>query len=110
MAADDDDGESHLDTDKLRILREGLGMTQEQAGAAAGFRSARQAWNHFESGRQSRITLATLWKLAAALKVEARELLKPGPLPANGTPGAKAPSAAKAKGMTKATATAKGKG
>ena len=74
--------ESHLEVGKIRELREGLGLTQEQAGTTAGFKNGRQAWNHFESGRQARITLSTLWKLAAVLRVEARDLLKPGPLPA----------------------------
>ena len=62
---------------KVKALREGMGLTQEEAATRAGFRG-RQAWNNIESGRQATISLATLAKLAAVFGVDARELLKAG--------------------------------
>ena len=63
-----------LDLEKIRQLRERKGLTQEAAAKLAGFRS-RQAWNNIESGRQSP-RLDTLERIAAALGVKARDLLK----------------------------------
>ena len=63
-----------FDTEKLRALREKLGLTQDEAAKAAGFKS-RQAWNNIESGRQLP-TLPTLERIAAAVKVKPKELLK----------------------------------
>jgi transcriptional regulator with XRE-family HTH domain len=63
-----------LDLHKLRARREELGLTQEQAAKAAGM-SSRQAWNNVESGRQSP-TLETLDRIAKALKMKARDLVK----------------------------------
>ena len=69
-----------LDTAKLKALREKRGLTQEQAALAAGLseteRSARQRWNAIESGRRPSINLTTLDKIARALGVKARDLLK----------------------------------
>lgn len=70
--------ESLLDVERIAARREELGLTQEQAAERAGFKG-RQAWNNIEGGRQTAVSLATLCKLALALEVEARELLKPGP-------------------------------
>jgi len=67
-----------LDHEKLKALREQLGLTQEAIAERAGFKS-RQAWNNLESGRQSGITLHTLDKIATALGVDARDLLTPKP-------------------------------
>lgn len=64
-----------LDTEKIKALREKLGLTQEQAANKAGLES-RQAWNKIEAGRQPSITLTTLDKIAAALGVKAKDLLK----------------------------------
>jgi transcriptional regulator with XRE-family HTH domain len=64
-----------LDVDKIKSLREKLGLTQEAAAERAGFQS-RQAWNNIESGRQAKITLQTLDKIADALGVKAKDLLK----------------------------------
>jgi transcriptional regulator with XRE-family HTH domain len=64
-----------LDTDKIKYLREKLGLTQEQAAERAGFKT-RQAWNNIESGRQASISLATLEKIASALGTTAKKLLK----------------------------------
>jgi transcriptional regulator with XRE-family HTH domain len=63
-----------LDLQKIRQLRDALGLTQDQAARRAGMNS-RQAWNNIESGRQSP-TLSTLARIAKALKVRPRELLK----------------------------------
>ena len=64
-----------LDTEKIQALRTKLGLTQEEAAKRAGFKG-RQAWNNVESGRQVSISLATLDKIARALGVKARDLLK----------------------------------
>jgi transcriptional regulator with XRE-family HTH domain len=64
-----------LDTDKIKSLREKLGLTQEQAAERAGFKT-RQAWNNIESGRQASIGLSTLDKIATALGTTAKNLLK----------------------------------
>jgi transcriptional regulator with XRE-family HTH domain len=63
-----------LDLQKIRQLRDALGLTQDQAARRAGMNS-RQAWNNIESGRQSP-TLSTLARIAKALKVRPRNLLK----------------------------------
>lgn len=64
-----------LDTAKIRRLRESLKFTQEQAAERAGLAS-RQHWNNIESGRQVNISLAVLERIAAALGVKAKDLLK----------------------------------
>ncbi len=63
-----------LDTDKIKRLRGKLGLSMAEAAAKAGFKT-RQAWYNIESGRQSP-NLATLDRIAAALNVKARSLLK----------------------------------
>jgi len=65
-----------LDTKKLQALREKLGLSQQQAADAAGMKGGRQQWSSIESGRRSSITLATLDKIAAALKCKAKDLIK----------------------------------
>ena len=64
-----------FDHEKMRRLREKLELTQEQAAAKAGLTS-RQQWNDIESGRRASITITTLEKIAAALGVKAKDLLK----------------------------------
>jgi transcriptional regulator with XRE-family HTH domain len=64
-----------LDTEKLHAKRERLGITQSAAAKLAGLSGAQQ-WNDIESGRRASITLATLDKIAAALKCKAKDLLK----------------------------------
>ncbi len=63
-----------VDHDKIKSLREKLKMTLDEAAAAAGLKS-RQAWHNVESGKQVP-RLDTLEKIAAALGVKARDLLK----------------------------------
>lgn len=64
-----------LDTAKIRDLREKLGLTQVQAAKLAGLPSA-QVWSDVENGRRSNLTIETLERVARALKVKARDLLK----------------------------------
>ena len=64
-----------IDTQKIRALREGLDLTQEQAAGRAGL-GGRQRWNDIESGRKSGVTVETLEKIAKALGVKAKDLLK----------------------------------
>lgn len=64
-----------LDVEKVRAIREGLGLTQEQAAQRAGFKS-RQHWNKIEGDRAGAITLDTLDAIAKALGVKAKDLLK----------------------------------
>ncbi len=63
-----------VDTAKIKRLREAAALTQEEAATRAGFTS-RQAWNNIESGRQMP-TIPTLNRVAKALGVKARDLLK----------------------------------
>lgn len=66
-----------LDTDKMRELREKLGLSMEEAARRAGFAS-RQRWYEIEAGRGSRtnVKIETLNRIAAALGVKAKDLLK----------------------------------
>lgn len=64
-----------LDVEKIRRIREKLGITQEQAAAAAGLKGGRQAWNDIESGRRVNLTIETLERIAGALGTRAAELL-----------------------------------
>ena len=65
-----------LDTQKIRQLRDKLGISQEEAARRAGFKSGRQAWHNIESGLRPNIELATLEAIAKALGVKAADLLK----------------------------------
>ena len=67
-----------LDIEKIKLLREGLGLTHEQAASAAGLKS-RQAWYAIESGSAGTkrgVTLDTLNAVAKALNCDAKDLLK----------------------------------
>jgi transcriptional regulator with XRE-family HTH domain len=64
-----------LDTEKLRRLREKLGLSQEAAAQQAGLAN-RQQWHLIESGERANVTLETLDKIATALGVKAKDLLK----------------------------------
>src|SRR5215208_200007 len=98
--------ESLLDTARIAARREELGLTQEQAAERAGFKG-RQAWNNIEGGRQATVSLATLCKLALALEVEARDLLKPGPM---AVPQTAVKSAAKSSAAAGGVGSHKGRG
>ena len=97
MASAEEEGESLLDVAKVKSLREGLELSQGDAAVRAGFKG-RQAWNNIESGRQATVSLATLAKLALVLKVQARDLLKPGPFTTEALHTAKGKGSKKAKG------------
>lgn len=79
-----------LDCEKMKQLREALGLNQSEAARQAELAAGRSQWNDIESGRRSNITLETLGKIAAALGVNPSELLL-------AAPGAKPPAKRKAK-------------
>lgn len=64
-----------LDVEKVRKLREELGLTQDEAAANARLKGGRQAWNDIESGRRVNLTIDTLERIARALAVKAGDLL-----------------------------------
>jgi transcriptional regulator with XRE-family HTH domain len=64
-----------VDLAKVRELRERRGLTLAQAAKAAKL-SNRQRWHQIESGTTPTITVATLDRIAAALGVKAKDLLK----------------------------------
>lgn len=57
---------------RVRELRDKLGYTQEEM---TDFGFSLRHYQRIEAGRS--VTLRTIWKLAAALEVEPRELLPP---------------------------------
>ncbi|MCC7351824.1 MAG: helix-turn-helix transcriptional regulator [Phycisphaerales bacterium] len=64
-----------LDLKKLKALRLQHGLSMDDAARAAGLAS-RGSWYEIESGRKANITLETLYKIAHALQVNPRDLLK----------------------------------
>jgi transcriptional regulator with XRE-family HTH domain len=64
-----------LDTDKIKALREKLGLSQAEAAERAGF-AGRQNWYQLESGRAKNPTLDTITAVARALGVKPKDLLK----------------------------------
>jgi transcriptional regulator with XRE-family HTH domain len=64
-----------LDRQKIKALREKLGLSQAEAARRAGL-SGRQTWWHIEIGKINNPTLDTIERVAAALGVKARDLLK----------------------------------
>lgn len=64
-----------LDTEKIRTLRLALGLTQAEAAMRAGL-PGRQRWYHLETGKLKNPTLETIERIAAALGVKAKDLLK----------------------------------
>ena len=65
-----------LDVEKMEKLRKDKGWSQAKAAEEAGLGGGRQQWNNIVNGRQEGITLATLEKIAAALGVKVKALLK----------------------------------
>lgn len=63
-----------LDTAKMEARREELGLTQEQAAAAAGMSGKQQWWNVVRGGK-SNVTLDVLANIAAALELDPCDLL-----------------------------------
>lgn len=64
-----------IDNEKIKAIREKRGMTLDQAAKAAGLKN-RQQWHQVESGARDNATIATLEKMAKALGVKAKDLLK----------------------------------
>ncbi|HEY8665969.1 MAG TPA: helix-turn-helix transcriptional regulator [Tepidisphaeraceae bacterium] len=64
-----------LDIARIKALRIKLGLSQDEAARRSGV-SGRQEWNKIEGGHRSNITLDTLERIAHALGVPAKELLK----------------------------------
>ncbi len=65
-----------LDCEKIKQLRERLGLSQADAAVKAGFKAGRQYWYNIESGQRINIKIETLERIAAALGVKAKDLLK----------------------------------
>ena len=64
-----------IDIEKIKRLREKKNMSQLEAAMASGLTS-KQRWNHIETGRFQNVTVDTLEKIAKALGVRAKDLLK----------------------------------
>jgi transcriptional regulator with XRE-family HTH domain len=64
-----------VDSGKIRTLRIRAKLTQHQAALRAGL-STRQKWNDIERGRRPVTTIELLERIAAALGVRAKDLLK----------------------------------
>lgn len=63
-----------VDWKKIGVLREAAGLSQVDAAQRAGV--SRQNWNDIERGRRKVVTIRLLDRIAAALGVSARDLLK----------------------------------
>ena len=64
-----------LDVKKIQSLRAKAGLSQAEAARRAGL-TGRQHWHDIEAGTKASITLTTLAKIAKALKVKPKDLLK----------------------------------
>ena len=64
-----------LDCGKIKGFREARKLSQEEAAKLAGL-AGRQNWNEIEGGRRTNITMDTLERVAKALGVKAKDLLK----------------------------------
>jgi len=64
-----------INFEKIRELREKLGLTQLEAAKRAGFKT-KQEWYRIESGENGDLRVSTLESVAAALGVKAKDLLK----------------------------------
>jgi transcriptional regulator with XRE-family HTH domain len=64
-----------LDIDRIEALRKELGLTQEEAAAKANL-PGRGYWNDIVSGRKANVTIEVLEKIASALGVPSKDLLK----------------------------------
>lgn len=64
-----------IDVDKIKTLREKLGLSMQEAAVKAGLKT-RQAWNRIEAGGQPNLGVQYLERVADALGVKARDLLK----------------------------------
>jgi len=64
-----------INTQKIRELRLAKGWTMEQAAIAAGM-DTKQAWYRIETGGQPNMGVQLLERVAKALGVKAKDLLK----------------------------------
>jgi len=64
-----------IDIEKIKRLREKLGLTLDEAAKRAGLTN-RQFWHGIENGTRHNLTVETLEKVAAALNTKAKNLLK----------------------------------
>lgn len=64
-----------FDKDKMRTLREKLGLSQGDAAKKAGMAN-QAAWQQIESGARSNPTIDTIDRIAKTLGVNAKDLLK----------------------------------
>ena len=64
-----------LDIEKIKAIRQRMGLSQGEAAKSAGLHG-RQNWWAIESGTRTNVRLETLGKIAAALGVKARDLLR----------------------------------
>lgn len=64
-----------IDIEKIKALREKKGLTQVHAAKLAGLAN-RQHWNQIESGLRDNLTIKSLEKVAEALGVRGKDLLK----------------------------------
>src|SRR3954467_7954789 len=68
-----------LDVVEIERLRVARGLSQKQAAAAAGL-SGCQHWKNIVTGKRAGITLRTLGRIASALRVSPRQLIRDGPV------------------------------
>jgi transcriptional regulator with XRE-family HTH domain len=66
-----------LDREKMKAVRKAKGLNQTDAADKAGMSGGAPQWSDIESGRKPNVTVETLSRIAAALDVDARELLTP---------------------------------
>lgn len=64
-----------IDIDKIKNLRISKGWTMEEAAKAAGL-DTKQAWYRIETGGQPNLGIQLLERVAKALGVKAKDLLK----------------------------------
>jgi transcriptional regulator with XRE-family HTH domain len=68
-----------LDTAKVRQWREARGLNQAQAARRAGFGGGKRRWKKIETGQpptKRGVSITTVSKVAKALAVRPREILK----------------------------------
>lgn len=65
-----------LDKEKIKALREKLGLTFDQAAKKGGLSGGAGDWWRIEAGKRKNLTLETLDRIAHALGVQAKDLLK----------------------------------
>lgn len=61
----------------IKLRRESLGLTMEEAAERAGMSGGRQRWNMLESGRRKHMSAETLYLIARGLRCTMDELMLP---------------------------------